>query len=94
MKKAGRVHWLLWHLSADFCRAYSIHYNYLYHNYSFVRYTGRSVLDMFIVQQTSRHYWQVMYVNVKTQHYEHFGYRRTKYLAEKMEEIYRETLVQ
>lgn len=79
----GRVHWLLWHLPADFKKAYTLSFNYEYHNYTFVRYTGRKVLDCFIIMQTSRHYWQAMYVNAETQHYEHFGYRNTARMLKK-----------
>lgn len=90
MKTIGRVHWLLWHLPAEFKKAYRLSFDYAYHHYTFVRYRGRSVFDIFLVMQTSRHYWQVMYCNCETHRYEHFGYRNTKILAQKMTEIWKE----
>ena len=87
--KGGRVHWLLWHLSAKFKGAYMLHYNYDKHNYVFVRHEGRRLLDVFIVEQSSKHWWRVMYAYPEKQIYEHFGYRNTRIIAEKMEELYR-----
>ena len=89
-KCIGRVHWLLWHLSAQFCRNHRIEYNYAYHNYTFLRYRRRTLRSVYIVVQTSRHYWQCTYVNLETQQYEHFGYRNTRMIAEKMHELFAE----
>ena len=89
--KGGRVHWLLWHLPRDFCGAYEIYYDYAKHNYTFARHDGRKLYDVFIVKQTSTHYWRVMYVNVAKQEYECFGYRNTRILAEYMYELFQET---
>lgn len=86
-RNIGRVHWLLWHLPKSFCVKHRIMYNYAYHNYTFLRYRRRTLRSVFIVVQTSRHYWQCTYVNLETQHYEHFGYRNTKRIAEKMVEL-------
>ena len=86
--KGGRVHWLLWHLPSDFKGAYRLYYNYKRHNYVFVRHSGRQVYDVFIVQQSSRHWWKVMYANCEKQKYEYFGYRNTRIIAEKMYELY------
>ena len=86
--KGGRVHWLLWHLPGKFKQAYILYYNYAKHNYLFERREGRRLLDVFIVKQTSRHYWRVMYANAKTQEYECFGYKNTRLLAEYMFELF------
>lgn len=86
--KGGRVHWLLWHLPSKFKGAYKYVYNYASHNYIFYRNDGRSLYDVFIVVQTSKHYWHVTYCNVKEQKYEYFGYRNTLVIAEFMWEIY------
>ena len=86
--KGGRVHWLIFHLPSDFKGAYEIYYNYDKHNYLFIRHAGRKVLDVFIVKQTSKHYWRCMYVNIEKQKYECFGYKNTRILAEIMYELY------
>lgn len=88
--KGGRVHWLLWNLPAEFKGVYELYYDYARHNYTFCRHDGRKLHDVFIVKQTSKHWWRCMYVNVKTQKYECFGYRNTRILAEYMVELYRE----
>ena len=87
--KGGRVHWLLWHLPKEFKGAYKLYYNYAKHNYTFIRYRKRTVYEVFIVKQTSKHWWRVMYVNVVTQKYECFGYRNTRIIAEYMYELYK-----
>lgn len=87
--KGGRVHWLLWHLSAEFKGAYELYYDYATHNYTFARHDGRKLYDVFIVKQTSTHYWRVMYANVQKQKYECFGYRNTRMIAEYMLELYK-----
>ena len=87
--KGGRVHWLLWHLPAEFKGAYYLYYNYAKHNYVFCRHSGRKLLDVFVVKQTSKHYWRVMYANVETQKYECFGYKNTRMIAEYMFELYK-----
>ena len=89
--KGGRVHWLLWHLPPEFKGVYEIYYDYNEHNYTFARHLGRKLFDIFIVKQTSVHWWRAMYVNVKTQKYECFGYRNTRMIAEYMFELYTET---
>ena len=86
----GRVHWMLFNLPNHFKRAYRLSYDYATHNYIFYRMNGYHLYDVFIVVQTSRHYWRVTYANTKNQVYEHFGYRNTRLLAEKMYEIYLE----
>lgn len=82
--RGGRVHWLLWSLPSDFKGAYDLSYNYDKHNYTFVRYEGRKAYDIFIIKQTSFHYWQAMYVDLKLQNYEKFGANSTEIIAEKM----------
>ena len=89
--KGGRVHWLLWHLPSEFKGAYKLYYNYAKHNYIFERRIGRQLYDVFIVKQTSTHYWRVMYANAQTQEYECFGYKNTLILAEYMFELYKKS---
>ena len=48
-----------------------------------------TLLDVFIVKQSSTHYWRVMYSNAKTQKYEYFAYRNTRIIAEYMVELYK-----
>lgn len=87
--KGGRVHWLLWHLPREFKGKYILSYNYALHNYVFYRMSGRKLYDVFIVKQSSTHYWRAMYVNTETQKYEYFAYRNTRIIAEYMVELYR-----
>ena len=86
--KGGRVHWLLWHLPSDFKGAYRLVYSYARHNYIFYRMAGRQIYDVFVVIQTSKHYWHVTYANAKNQDYARFGYRNTRIIAEWMYDIY------
>ena len=89
--KGGRVHWLLWHLPSAFKGAYVLHYNYAEHNYIFERRQGKQLYDVFIIRQTSAHYWKVCYACAPLQIYEFFGYKNTRIIAERMVEIWRET---
>ena len=89
--KGGRVHWMLWNLPSDLKGAYELYYDYARHNYLFVRHSGRKVYDLFVVVQTSKHYWHVTYCNTQKQKYEYFGYRNTRIIGEWMYEIYLET---
>ncbi len=91
--KGGRVHWLLWNLSPEFKNAYRLYYDYDEHNYVFERRNGRKLYDVFIVKQTSIHYWRMMYANVEKQKYECFGYQTTRILAEFMMEMYLENKI-
>lgn len=62
----GRVHWLLWALRGEFVHVYEVHYDYLYHNYAFIRYRPHRyncILDIFIVIRTSNKCWRVFYFN-------------------------------
>lgn len=88
--KGGRVHWMLFNLPRDFKAAYRLAYNYAKHNYVFYRMSGSQLVDVFVVVQTSRHYWRVMYAHTKKQVYECFGYRTTRILGEKMYELFLE----
>ena len=86
--KGGRVHWLLWHLPSWFKNYYMLSYSYDKHNYVFYRLNNRRLIDVFIVYQSSLHYWRMAYVNLEKQHYESFGYHSTRLIAEKMVELY------
>lgn len=86
--KGGRVHWILWSLTADFKGKYEVYYDYDKHNYVFARHAGRRLYDMFVVIQTSTHYWRFMYANVQYHTFEHFGHKSPEVIAEKMMEIY------
>lgn len=89
--KGGRVHWLLWHLPAEFKGAYELYYNYATHNYTFCRHDGRKLYDVFIIKQTSKHWWRCMYACPERKKYECFGYRNTRIIAEFMFELYQES---
>ncbi len=88
--KGGRVHWLLHSLPFAFKASYILSYDYSRHNYVFYRMHGRRLFDVFIVHQTSKHYWRMSYCCLFTQYYEFFGYHKTLVLAEKMCELWRE----
>lgn len=87
--KGGRVHWLLWSLPAEFKREYTLHFNYDNHNYTFYRKKGNKLYDIFIVAQTSLHYWRMAYVNVERQEYKFDGDNKTTRLARRMWYIYK-----
>ena len=87
--KGGRVHWLLWHLPADFKGAYELYFDYKKHSYIFARHSGRKLYDVFIVKHSSKHWWRVMYANTETHRFEYFGYKSTDLIVEYMYEIYK-----
>lgn len=87
--KGGRVHWLLWNLPTEFKRAYKLYYNYKKHNYVFMRYKYKNLIDVFIIKQSSQHWWRVMYAHPEKQVYEYFGFRSTRIIAEIMFELYK-----
>lgn len=89
--KGGRVHWMLFNLPSEFKGAYRLSYDYVKHNYIFYRMNGMRLYDVFIVVQTSRHYWRVMYAHTEKQIYECFGYKNTRVISEKMYKIYLKT---
>lgn len=93
----GWVHWLLWSLPSEFKGAYLYKYRcekqegeyYARHNYTFYRMNGRKLYDVFVVVQTSRHYWHLTYVNFERQEYEYFGDKKTERIARRMWYIYK-----
>lgn len=88
--KGGRVHWLLWNLPKEFKGAYILQYDYKRHNYIFYRMDGRRLYDIFIVAQTSKHYWRCTYACLPENVYEFFGSYTTRIIAEIMTELYYE----
>lgn len=95
--KGGYVHWLLWSLPSEFKGAYLYKYqadrreneNYTRHNYIFYRLTGSKLYDVFIVIQSSKHFWRVTYANFEYQEYDFFGDIKTERLARRMWYIYK-----
>ena len=95
--KGGWVHWLLWSLPRDFKGAYAYDFycskhedeNYARHNYTFYRMSGRKLYDIFVIVQTSRHYWHVTYTNMETKEYQYFGDEKTSRIARRMWYIYK-----
>lgn len=95
--KGGYVHWLLWSLPSEFKGAYLYKYqadrreneNYTRHNYIFYRLTGSKLYDVFIVIQSSKHFWRVTYANFEHQEYDFFGDIKTERLARRMWYIYK-----
>lgn len=87
--KGGRVHWLLWSLPAEFKREFTLKFDYSKHNYVFYRNKGNSLYDIFIVEQSSKHYWRMAYVNVEKQKYVFDGDNKTTRLARRMWYIYK-----
>ncbi len=94
--KGGYVHWLLWSLPAEFKGAYLYKFNteqreeenYVRHHYIFYRLSGRKLHDVFVVVQTSRHYWHLTYANFSRGEYEYFGDEKTARIARRMWYIY------
>lgn len=71
----GRVHWFIWNLPRTIKQAYTIEFEYDYHNYRLSRTAGRTLIDEFIVIRTSRTCWRCMYW--------HRFYKVSKYFSEK-----------
>lgn len=88
--KGGRVHWLLFHLPADFKGAYVLEYNYDKHNYVFYRKKDDTLFDIFVVWQSSVHYWRAVYSLPAIGKYVYFGYKNTEMIACYMYELYLE----
>lgn len=84
----GRVHWLLLHLPREFCRAYILRYDYLYHNYHFTRYAKRSIVDEFIVIRTSRRCFRVMFFSWRYNYFEYFSEPTSRRCAEHMNRVF------
>ena len=79
--KGGRVHWLLLCLSPEFKGKYKLHFDYKYHNYVFLRYDKRKLLDIFIVMRTLIHGWKCMYFNAKCLAFERCSTRKSEHMA-------------
>jgi hypothetical protein len=89
--KGGRVHWLVWALRGHFLKDYQCDYNYLYHNYRFVRYAEnrvRYVVDEFLVIRTSKRCWRVMYWNNHKMEFIYFNASTYRECASKILDIY------
>lgn len=94
--KGGFVHWLVLSLPADFKKAYlfdhkvvkHIEKNYNEHHYVFYRLQGRKLYDIFVIVQTSEHYWHVTYYNARQGKYDYFGDKKTSRLARRMWFLY------
>ena len=95
--RGGYVHWLLWSLPSEFKGAYRYEFYaqriedecYVRHNYVFYRMQGRRLYDVFVVVQTSEHYWHVTYSNLFYGDFEYFGDKKTSRLARRMWFIYK-----
>lgn len=79
--KGGRVHWLLWNLTPEFKGKYTLHFDYRYHNYVFLRYDKRKLRDIFIVMRTSIHRWKCVYFNVHCLAFERCSTRKSDDMA-------------
>ena len=79
--KGGRVHWLLWELGSSFKGAYKLYFDYAWHKYVFYRTEKQTLVDVFIVMQTSRHCWRCMYSNTKTNDFDVFSCTQTRDMA-------------
>lgn len=84
----GRVHWLLLHLPREFARAYTLRYDYLYHNYHFTRYDKRTIVDEFIVVRTSRRCFRVMFFSWRYNYFEYFSEKTSKACAAHMQRVF------
>ncbi len=89
----GRVHWLLWHLSAEFKRAYKLSFDYEYHNYHFVRHEDGNIrklpIDEYIVIRTSRRCFRCMYFNYNNNYFEYFSEKTSFAMAEHLLKLFR-----
>lgn len=89
--KGGRVHWLIYRLSADFKRKYYVNYDYSKHSYLFLRnYGGFSLKklrrsDMFIVVRTSKMCWRVTSHNMPFGSSEYASFRDSQAVADYLE---------
>lgn len=77
----GRVHWLLHNLTPEFKGKYTLLYNYNRHNYTFVRYRGRKLYEIFIVMRTSIHSWRCVYYNDEYKAFERCHTRKSDDMA-------------
>lgn len=60
---------------------YVLRLDYAWHKYVFYRTEKQTLLDVFIVMQTSRHYWRCMYSNTKTIDFDVFSCTQTRDMA-------------
>lgn len=89
--EGGRVHWLLWALRGEFMKTYTCDFNYMFHNYRFVRYKEyrlSKVIDEFIVIRTSKKCWRVMYYNHEKQIFKYLSADTYRECASRILEIY------
>lgn len=87
----GRVHWLLWALRGEFLHVYQVRYDYLFHNYAFVRFRPHrynSLLDIFVVVRSSKKCWRVIYYNDERIIFETFSTETFRQCASKILEIF------
>lgn len=84
----GTVYWLAFELSGEFLRAYKMDYAPHKHNYRFVRYNKRTVIDEFLVVRTSKKCYRVIYFNAEHEYYLYFSARNYKACAKRMIDIY------
>ena len=80
----GRVHWLSDYLCGEFGKVYKRSYNYKYHNYRFVRYRKRTMVDEFLIVRTSKKCYRVIYYNDDFKFFLYFSARNYKACADKM----------
>ncbi len=87
----ARVHWLLWHLPAEFKANYRLIFDYAKHSYFFFRMIGNTkrIRDLFVVVRTSKHCFRVAYVNTITLDFQAFTLPKSSYVARRMWYIYK-----
>lgn len=87
----GRVHWLIYNLSAEFKRKYYTNYDYSKHSYLFLRKYDRVSLkslrrsDMFIVVRTSKKCWRVTAHYMSTGESCYASFRNSQAVADYLE---------
>lgn len=88
----GRVHWFLWSLPRAVSKAYTVRYDYEYHNYVLIRYPEgderRKPIDEFIIIRTSRRCWRVMYYHFENEYFEYFSEETSQAAGEHVERVY------
>lgn len=86
--KGGRVHWLQYELSGEFFQNYKFYNNYNYHDYRFVLYRFRTMVDEFLVVRTSKRCYRVIYYNADYNYFLYFSARDFKTCAAKIKGLY------
>lgn len=84
----ARVHWLIWNLEKEFKKEYEKSFDYAYHKYTFYRYEGKKLYDIFIVVRTSKRCFRVMYSNIHTKEIQYFSCYKSSHVARRMWYIY------